>query len=318
MQISVIICTHNPRPDYLRRVLDALQAQTLPKEEWELLLIDNASDEPLDKKWDLSWHLHGRHIRESELGLTPARFRGIKESLGDSLVFVDDDNVLAADYLSVARDLMLSRPWIGALGGGFIGEFESEPEHMDQAVLDNLALFEVKHEAWGCLPGTKALVFAPCGAGMVIRRAVCAFYAKNAATDSLRRGLGRKGASLASAEDSDMALSACALGFAVGRFPQLQLTHLIPARRLKKDYLLRLSEEMTFSHTLLAFVWDGVVPSMTEDRPSRSERLFRSYRAMRSFLKGGALSFEVERGNARARGFEKAAKLIQSQQKGIS
>jgi len=37
--VSVIICTHNPRPDYLQRVLDALKAQTLPKENWELLLM---------------------------------------------------------------------------------------------------------------------------------------------------------------------------------------------------------------------------------------------------------------------------------------
>ena len=70
--ISVIICTHNPRPDYLRRVLDALKAQTLPKERWELLLIDNASNEPLSGEWDLSWHPHARHIREIQFinGLT--------------------------------------------------------------------------------------------------------------------------------------------------------------------------------------------------------------------------------------------------------
>jgi hypothetical protein len=48
----------------LRRVLDALKAQTLPKEQWELLLIDNASKEPLAESWDLSWHPHARHIRE--------------------------------------------------------------------------------------------------------------------------------------------------------------------------------------------------------------------------------------------------------------
>ena len=41
MDFSVIICTHNPRSDYLRRVLDALKAQTLLREQWELLLIDN-------------------------------------------------------------------------------------------------------------------------------------------------------------------------------------------------------------------------------------------------------------------------------------
>ena len=47
MKISAIICTHNPRPHYLRRVLEALERQTLAKAEWELLLIDNASTKPL-------------------------------------------------------------------------------------------------------------------------------------------------------------------------------------------------------------------------------------------------------------------------------
>ena len=35
------------KQDYLRRTLASLQAQTLPLERWELLLIDNASDESL-------------------------------------------------------------------------------------------------------------------------------------------------------------------------------------------------------------------------------------------------------------------------------
>ena len=85
--ISVIICTHNPRPDYLWRALEALKQQTLPKEKWELLLIDNASKEVLSEKWILSWHPKARHIREEKLGLSHARMRAISESVGDILDF---------------------------------------------------------------------------------------------------------------------------------------------------------------------------------------------------------------------------------------
>ena len=92
--LSVIICTHNPRSDYLSRVLQALDSQSLSKESWELLLIDNASEKILSTEIDLSWHPNSRHIREEQLGLTPARLRGIKESVGEILIFVDDDNVL--------------------------------------------------------------------------------------------------------------------------------------------------------------------------------------------------------------------------------
>ena len=109
-EMSVIICAHNPRPQTLRRVLDSLGAQTYSKDRWELLLVDNASDEPLATAWPLSWHPNARHVREDELGLTPARLRGIRESRGDVLVYIDDDNVPAPDYLETAQSLLHLRP----------------------------------------------------------------------------------------------------------------------------------------------------------------------------------------------------------------
>lgn len=37
--LSVIICTHNPRDDYLAKVLEALNVQTLPTEQCHLLAL---------------------------------------------------------------------------------------------------------------------------------------------------------------------------------------------------------------------------------------------------------------------------------------
>ena len=45
--LSVVLCTYNPRPRVLAEVLDALREQTLPKDRWELVVIDNNSDRPL-------------------------------------------------------------------------------------------------------------------------------------------------------------------------------------------------------------------------------------------------------------------------------
>src|ERR1700686_4362758 len=45
--VSVITCTHNPRTECLSETLASLQAQTLPKDRWELLVLDNASREPV-------------------------------------------------------------------------------------------------------------------------------------------------------------------------------------------------------------------------------------------------------------------------------
>ena len=103
LDASVVICTHNPRSDYFARVLDGLRNQTLPLHKWELLIVDNASRLPLVA--DYSWHPLARHILESELGLTPARRRGIREASADVIIFVDDDNVLEENYLREAIKL---------------------------------------------------------------------------------------------------------------------------------------------------------------------------------------------------------------------
>src|ERR1700756_4229555 len=101
-ELSIIICTHNPRLDYLSRALEALRLQTLPMAEWELLVIDNASRPAAAALVSLAWHFNARHIREEVLGLTPARLRGIQEAQGQLLVFVDDDILLDPDYLTNA------------------------------------------------------------------------------------------------------------------------------------------------------------------------------------------------------------------------
>jgi hypothetical protein len=238
MQLSVIICTHNPRPDYLRRVLDALRAQTLPKEQWELLLIDNASNVPLAKSWNLSWHPHARHLHEEELGLTPARLRGIKESKSEFSIFVDDDNVLAADYLAGTLSIFNTRPELGVIGGSIKGEFEIPPPDWIAPYLEGLVICELERDYWSNLGGWSRA--EPYGAGMCVRRAVATDYYQKATSSPLRKLLGRSGTALSAGEDSDMAMCAIDLGLGTGRFCALKLTHLIPRGRLTEEYVIRL------------------------------------------------------------------------------
>jgi glycosyltransferase involved in cell wall biosynthesis len=244
MEISVIVCTHNPRPNYLRRVLDALQAQTLPKQQWELLLIDNASKEPLAEKWELSWHPNARHIREDELGLTLARLRGIKESAGGLLVFVDDDNLLEAGYLRTALNLMTEFPQIAVFGGQVLGDFETPPPSWAEPYLPMLALRSCERDSWSNDP--LRFGFYPCGAGLCVTREIALKYSKSLQDDVWRRSLDRRGVELTSGGDDDIAFTAGSLGLGVGVFCRLKLTHLIPATRLTEDYLLRLTQGLVY------------------------------------------------------------------------
>ena len=285
MKVSVIICTHNPRRDYLQMTLEGLKQQTLPVTDWELLLIDNGSHGVLSVDWDLSWHPNARHIREDELGLTPARIRGIKEAESPVLVFDDDDNVLETDYLYVANEILQTKPWLGAVGGSVYGQFESPPSKDRQFLLSHIAVRPIKSEKWGYERSTSILPYAPCGAGMIIRRKIGGHYAEMVNRDPLRGSLDRKGGSLASAGDSDLALCACDMGYAVGVFPSLKIAHLIPKERLDTDYLIKLASSIAQSRAILEFIWEGEIPAEVV-KPSRSELIISFYKKLRAMLRG--------------------------------
>jgi len=61
----------------------------------------------------------------------------------------------------------------------------------------------------------------------------------------------RKGDSLASGGDNDICLTVVEEGWQVGYLPQLQLTHLIPARRMTLDYHKRMARDSMKSFILM-------------------------------------------------------------------
>jgi glycosyltransferase involved in cell wall biosynthesis len=280
MLLSVIICTHNPRADYLRRVLDALKAQTLPKEQWELLLIDNASRECLADAWDLSWHPSARHSREGELGLTPARLRGIKESAGELLVVVDDDNVLSFDYLEKAVSISRSFPQLAAFGGSGTSEYDEPPPRWFYRYAHMLTR-EIVADRWSNNPddGTST----PVGAGMVVTRQLGLHYLAQSQANPLRKALDRRGTALSGGGDIDLALMSCDIGFGKGVFRDPTLTHLIPSRRLKLEYLLRLHRSQTASIMLRNYLRGDTPEQLTSKYiPRRARRILNRLRDVQS------------------------------------
>ena len=256
MRLSVIICTHNPRPDYLKRTLGALCAQTLPRERWELLVIDNASREPLSGRLDLTWHGAARVVREDSLGLTPARLRGIREAWGELLVFVDDDNVLDPDYLEVACCVADERPWLGSWSGQCHPEFEREPPEWTRRYWGNLVIREFAKDVWSNLPWLAESM--PCGAGLCVRRGVARHYQALHESGSRLIQLDRAGTSLLSGGDNDLAACACDIGQGMGIIESLRLTHLIPPERLTVEYLEQLTEGIYFSGVVLTYVRSSI------------------------------------------------------------
>lgn len=260
MQLSVVICAHNPRQEYLNRVLGALKAQSLPRDDWQLLLIDNSSTEPLRDRFDISWHQQGHHVDEPELGLTRARLCGIREAQGDVIVFVDDDNVLAPDFLEHVVAIGKHWPMLGAWGGSIAGEFEVAPTPWVVPMLRYLAIRECQRPTWSSNIADGTAV--PVGAGLVVRSRVARAYADMLANDTRGLMLGRQGQELAACEDLHLAMTSGDLGLGVGVFPELRLTHLIPEKRLTPDYVMKLRAGIIKSGALLHFIRFGEIPIM--------------------------------------------------------
>lgn len=247
VEISVCLCTHNPRAEFLQRTLAALAGQTLAPARWELIVVDNRCDEPVAGRFDFAPFQNVRVIEEPRLGLTNARIAAIRAAAAPVLVFVDDDNVLQSDYLERALEIMTEKPFLGAIGGKLKGEFEAEPPRWALFYLPYLAVTDHGEHALYIHHRNTYLPWYPCGAGLVVRATLAAAYADQLEVEHERRKLDRRGDSLTSAGDIDMVLTSMDAGYAIGFFPQLRLRHLIPAVRLTYPYLKRMVYHANYS-----------------------------------------------------------------------
>jgi glycosyltransferase involved in cell wall biosynthesis len=274
---SVIICTHNPRPHYLQRVLEALRKQTLPSDQWELILIDNKSQEPLTpKSFNLLWHPHCRVIREEELGVTWARSRGMQEANTDLIIFVDDDNILVPDYLSQAIRIKREWPMLGVWGSGaIIPEFEVEPAKNLRRFMCDLAIRDVQRAEWSNIISYESA--RPWGAGQCVRASVAVAYREYVETSKIRIGAKRTRdfSAFFRGEDLEICFVACKIGLGTGIFPELRLTHLIPKERVQEDYLVKLAEGITTSGLLLAYKWEKILPTPPFSGPRGALRVLK-------------------------------------------
>ena len=250
-KVSVVLCTHNPRREYLSATLASLRKQTLPVAEWEFLLVDNCSEPALASEIDLAWHPAGRHLSEDKLGLNSARICGIQAASGALIVFVDDDNLLDSGYLVTAWEIAAKWPMLGMWGCHVAARYEKDPPQWLRAFAHHLAVRECVEPVWGSFMDDRCV---PYGAGLCIRAEVGRVYVEKAESDAICRSLDRIGKGFGAAGDHDICHTGIELGFGLGRFPQLRMTHLIPVARMRPDYFLKLVRGNARSALLLGLM----------------------------------------------------------------
>ena len=257
------------------------------------MIIDNVSTTPLSSVLDVGWHLRGRIVRENELGLTPARVRGITESSGALLVFVDDDNVLSPDFLATAIVIRERHPQLGVFGAGVLQpEFEVSPPSAVVPRLARLALRTVSSALWSNNPADEAAI--PWGAGLCVTREVAVSYKEVVDRLGISSMLDRRGDALYCGGDDLFSWVSVRNGLGFGLFPQLKVTHLIRAARLAPAYVLRLIHDNSFSHGVLRYRFFGTEQRRIGARgvPSRGISCF-AKRAVLDALSVGCITWPV-------------------------
>lgn len=233
--LSVIICTYN-RDKYIYNVLKSLADNTLPHDQYEIVLVDNNCTDNTRSECDRFTHdfpdVCFRYFVETNQGLSHARNRGIKESAGDILVYVDDDALVNNEYLETYANFFEQMPEIEAAGGPIIPQYETaEPDwmsHFTKALITGYKYLGDKEKEFpkndypgGGNAAYRASVFEKVGLFNV--------------------ELGRKGDSLVGAEEKDIFDKMTTLGMRFYYLPTAILYHLIPEKKLSKDYFDRLT-----------------------------------------------------------------------------
>lgn len=246
IQLSVIVCTYNPNRIIFEKVLEALKNQTLLINSWEIILVDNNSDNSIEDQFDLIWFQNLKVVIEKEQGLAKARIKGVKNAIADLIVFIDDDNLPDVNFLSNCLKIAENNPSLGIYGGKAIPEFFEGSETSEmypywglvgcRDLGDEIKISEIVDSIFSEYPS-----FSPIGTGMVIRKSVFMSYVEEIQNNSFRKSLGRSGKQLTSGEDNDIVITALKNGWQVGYFPQLVISHYIPKRRTTIKYLSKMN-----------------------------------------------------------------------------
>lgn len=237
--ISVVVCTYNGS-NRLMPTLKAIINQTFPSHLFELIIIDNASQdntfeyckEVLSKlELPFSWRL----IREEVSGLNYARLRGLREAKFDILLFCDDDNSINENYLQIGYDIYQANPLVGGLGGCGIPHFESsKPDWFDQ-YSHSFAVGPQWKTDGKILRYPSALY----GAGTFLRRSpLLSFFDRGFETIMTDR----KGTTLASGGDVEWCYLLQLAGYEIWYDHRLTFLHTMPESRMNWEYYLRLKQ----------------------------------------------------------------------------
>lgn len=240
--VSVVIPCYNSGKRLPATLLHIAQ-QNVPRSiPWEVILINNGSqDNTTEVAWN-EWKKHGVKIpfnvfEQNIPGSSAAREMGINKANYEYILFVDDDNWLNDDYIKNAYTIMKENPEIGMLGGEGVPHCESPPPDWFNKYHYYYALGP-QGERSGDITQTRGYVYT---AGAVLRKSAWEYVKKCGFEHCLP---GRKGELLFASEDVEMCYALRLANYKIWFDDRLRFTHYMPNNRLDWQYFLNLTESI--------------------------------------------------------------------------
>ena len=230
--ISVIICTHN-RAEMLRETLESWLSVENTESNVELIIVDNNSLDHTPKvveSFRTACPGQLRYVCETNVGLSYARNRGIKEASGNIVAFVDDDVLFDNSWLNELLKAFNNHQEISCAGGNSIPKFDTDqPGWITKDVLS-------VYGSTGSGDHDKFMVFPeyPFGLNMAFRKAVFA----QVGDFNIKFGLNKK-KFLIYNDERELFFRISQAGLKVFYASKAILYHRIPKDRTSKNYLLK-------------------------------------------------------------------------------
>ncbi|MDJ1504457.1 glycosyltransferase [Xanthocytophaga agilis] len=226
--ISVVIATHN-RDFYLDKAIYSLSIQTLAKESYEVIIIDNASTDKtkeIAEKHLTSNSLNLHYVYSSEPSANKARNIGWQKAQGKYVVFMDDDAIAVQEWLErIVSGFQNVSPSPGIIGGKVVPIWEKEPpDWLHPKLYGALSLIDYSPEKTFL---DKKLPFS---VNMSFQKTLLAQYG------GFDIALGRKGDKLLSGDETAIAIRIRNAGYKVYYDPAIEVGHHIPSGRLNQSW----------------------------------------------------------------------------------
>jgi glycosyltransferase involved in cell wall biosynthesis len=277
--ISVIVCTYNRERMFEETVRSFLECRT-DGVEHELLLLDNNST---DKTREIGEGFSARfprvrYINEPTQGHPHTKNRGIRESRGEIVAFVDDDVFFSPNWLESLASVFGRRPDIACIGGKVLPHFEAErPPWLEDDLMDVYSVTQYGENEREIQPPEY-----PIGCNMAFRRSV--FEQIGAFPVSL----GRKPGNLLSNDETFFLLCIWKAGLKMLYAPEVEVSHRIAPSRTTREWLLRRWYWQGISEVVMRQIGEDPVGRKRLAKQSIKTffRLIRQWKDVRELLRG--------------------------------